>query len=134
MGRVRNHEWAAGKGDAVYFGYNMNGGSPQWNMGVLKNNATWVTATAVAATLTAGDKIKLRLYGDDTTGWRFNGGAWTKVISLTQQEVRGGGNVNLEIAGNDIVCKLSHLYGGAIRLPRYDFSLGAMAEMQARGY
>mgnify|MGYP001564182876 CR=1 FL=1 len=122
--------------NAYWFGYLANSGTPQWTLGRIINNdsPTGITSNVAAGTVAVGDKMRLRCWADDITGWCFRGGVWELVISASSQLVQGGGTFDLEFAGNDTVAKVNDVRGGTIKPFVYDYTKQRRGAVSVRSY
>jgi len=106
-------------------------GTDTWKVQRTTGSGYVAIGATASSNIVAGDKCLLRCIGSDIQGWRYTGGAWSKLATGgTDATITGGGQACLEIGAN--TARLDDWYCGNIgTLPN---EVGRMPRMSDQAF
>lgn len=107
--RQQNHN--GGSRNAYYIETQYDGAG--WIGKVVAGAASGLGSGWGAGSVAAGDKIALRCIGTRITAYKFSGGAWSVLESLTDSSVTGSGTIGLQVR-DDTTARFDDFGGGSV--------------------
>ncbi len=110
--RFQNPGAANASGYQAYYIYRSSQ-ADQYKIICRVNGTTSITLASVnGPTLNPGDQLLLRAIGTKLELWRFDAGAWTRILSATDSTYQGAGYLNL--TARDGAVRLTNFGGGTL--------------------
>ncbi len=110
--RTQNPATAEASGYQAYYIYRATQSDQYKIISRINGTTSQTLAIATGPTLNAGDRLLFRAIGTTLELWRFDAGAWTRVLSATDSTFQGAGYLSLSARNGKV--RLANFGGGTL--------------------